>query len=108
VIRALPHVRGVLYNYYAPDDLAVRCLGGGPTREPRAWPQKDLSEGKIVQIRSAAGGHTGYLTAEAAADYRGKAGLQTGEGNELPASEADEFMEKWDRLVAEARLIDPN
>jgi pimeloyl-ACP methyl ester carboxylesterase len=107
VIHTLPHVRGVVYNYYAPDDLPIRYMGGGLRCEPRGWPTKDLPEGKVIQIRSAAGGHMGYLTAEAAAGYRDKAGLQPGEHYALPAPEADQFMEKWGRLIGEARLIDP-
>jgi hypothetical protein len=83
-------------------------MGGGLLCEPRGWPTKDLPEGKVVQIRSPAAGHTGFLTAEAARGYRGKAGVRPGERYELPAPEAAEFMQRWGRLVADARLIDPD
>jgi pimeloyl-ACP methyl ester carboxylesterase len=108
VIPALPHVRGVLYNYYAPDDLAVRFMGGGMLCEPRGWPTKDLPGEKVVQVRLPAGGHTGYYTAEAiAANYRDKLGPQGGELHELPTAAAAAFSERWELLVAEAGLVAP-
>jgi hypothetical protein len=108
VIAALPHVRGVLYNYYTPSDLAVRYMGGLIFRAPCGWPERDLPKDKVVQTRLDVEGHTGYYTEECIrANYVDKLGLRGGRACLAPVEKAREFEEKWRELTAAARLIDP-
>jgi Alpha/beta hydrolase len=108
VADALPHVRGVLYNYYTPSDLAIRFMGGGLWCEPRGWPTKDLPPDKVVQTKLNVAGHTGYYTAEAIrANYVDELGIGPGEHYRLSAPKAAEFGERWGELLCAAGLLDP-
>jgi pimeloyl-ACP methyl ester carboxylesterase len=108
VVAALPRVRGVLYNYYTPSDVAIRFMGGGLLCEPCGWPTKDLPGDKVVQTKLDVPGHTGYCTAEAIrANYVDKLGIGPGADHQLPAEKAAEFAGRWGELVRAARLIDP-
>jgi hypothetical protein len=109
VVAAVPHVRGVIYNYYTRSDLAIRWMGGAWLVEPQAWPNRDLPGDKVVQTRLDVRGHTGYYTEEAIeANYLDKLGVQCEEVCQLPADRAAEFTAKWRKLVDSARLIDPD
>jgi len=108
VIAALPHIRGVLFNYFTPSDKAMRAMGGGIIFEPRGWPQTDLPPNKVVQVRVNVAGHTGYYTEDAIrANYLDKLGAQGAPGCRLSPAKAVEFTEKWNKLTAAAGLIDP-
>ncbi len=111
VIGALPHVRGVLYNYYTPSDGPIECEGGFTGVwfvEPRGWPEKDLPKDKVVQVKLNVNGHSGYCTEEAIrANYLDKLAMPGDASCRLPADKAREFQEKWRRLTADAGLIDP-
>ena len=108
VAAALPHVRGVLYNYYAPSDLAIRFMGGGLWCEPRGWPAKDLPPDKVVQTKLNVAGHTGYYTAEAIrANYVDELGIGPGEHYQLPTARAAEFGDRWSELLRAAGLLHP-
>jgi hypothetical protein len=109
VLDALPHVRGVLYNYFTRSDAAIRFMGGGLLfREPCGWPAKGLPDGKVVQTCLDAPGHSGYLAADVIrGNFLDKLGVQQGEQHRLPAHEANVFAARWDDLVRKARLIDP-
>jgi hypothetical protein len=109
VIAALPHVRGVLFNYYTRNDLAMRFMGGGLLYEPRAWPEAGLPRDKVVQVCVDVPGHTGYYTEEAIrANYVDKLGMRGGGGSLMSAATVREFAGKWQALTAAARLIDPD
>ena len=108
VIAALPHVRGVLYNYYTPSDTAVRFMGGLMFREPCGWPERDLPKDKVVQTRLDVKGHTAYYTDECIrANYLDKLGIRGGQGCLAAGDEGRDFEEKWRKLTAAARLLDP-
>jgi hypothetical protein len=109
VVAALPRVRGVLYNYYTPSDVAIRFMGGGGLLcEPCGWPTRDLPRDKVVQTKLNVPGHTGYYTADAIrANYVDKLGIEPGENHELPAEKMSEFSERWDELLRSTKLIDP-
>jgi hypothetical protein len=108
VVAALPHVRGVLYNYYTPSDIAIRYMGSGLLCEPRGWPTKDLPAEKVVQTKLDVAGHTGYYTAEAIRTYYvEKLGISPGEDHELPAEKLSEFSERWNELLRTTKVIDP-
>ncbi len=111
VIGALPHVRGVLYNYFTPSDTAIRLMGGFTGAwflEPRGWPQGGLPKDKVVQAPLNVPDHTSYYTEDAIrTNYLDKLAAADDLACRLPADEALEFTRKWNELTADAGLIEP-
>jgi pimeloyl-ACP methyl ester carboxylesterase len=108
VVEALPHIRGVLYNYYTRSDLPIRCMGGFFLREPCGWPAKDLPREKVVQTCLNVEGHTGYYTEAAVrTNYLDKVGVVPGEERRTSARRAKKFRERWSELVKASKAIEP-